>query len=121
MIRDGRLGYAYAADPYARTRSAPRSPARENAALAAPDEHNVLPRPGAVEPMPELFRAPRPPSPPTTRSRLALDLETRAVARDPRVTKVDPAQVGDAVSRVAIASTTGVEAEYERTDAWVSR
>ena len=34
------------------------------------------------------------------------------------MTKIDEAQVGDAVSRVAIASTTGVEAEYARTDAW---
>ena len=40
------------------------------------------------------------------------------VSRDPRVTKIDLAQVGDAVSRVAIASTTGVDAEYARTDAW---
>jgi PmbA protein len=35
------------------------------------------------------------------------------------VTKVDLAQVGDEVSRVAIASTTGVDLTYERTDAWV--
>src|SRR4029077_19237913 len=41
------------------------------------------------------------------------------VARDPRVTKVDLAQVGDEVSRVAVASTTGVDLAYERTDAWV--
>ena len=46
------------------------------------------------------------------KTRLALDLEARAISRDPRVTKIDEAQVGDAVSRVAIASTTGVEAEY---------
>ena len=50
---------------------------------------------------------------------MALDLERRLVTSDPRVTKVDLAQVGDAVSRVAIASTAGVDAEYARTDAWV--
>jgi PmbA protein len=49
---------------------------------------------------------------------MALDLERYTVSRDPRVTKVDLAQVGDAVSRVAIASTTGVDVEYARTDAW---
>ena len=53
--------------------------------------------------------------------RMALDLERYTVARDPRVTKVDLAQVGDEVSRVAIASTTGVDQSYERTDAWVRR
>jgi PmbA protein len=52
------------------------------------------------------------------KTRLALDLEARAISLDPRVTKIDEAQVGDAVTRVAIASTTGVEAEYRRTDAW---
>jgi PmbA protein len=41
------------------------------------------------------------------------------VSRDPRVTKVDAVQIGDAVSDVAIASTTGVDATYARTDAWV--
>ena len=34
------------------------------------------------------------------------------------MTKVDLAEVGDGVSRVAIASTTGMAAEYARTDAW---
>ncbi len=49
---------------------------------------------------------------------MALELEKRAVSSDPRVTKLDAAQVGDAVSRTAIASTAGVDAEYARTDAW---
>ena len=51
--------------------------------------------------------------------RRALDLEAFTVSRDPRVTKVDLAQVGDAVSRVHLTSTTGVDAGYQRTDAWV--
>ena len=38
---------------------------------------------------------------------MALELERYTVSRDPRVTKLDLAQVGDAVSRVAIASTDG--------------
>ena len=43
LIRDGRLGYAYAADPSLdEVRSAVVS-ARENAALTEPDEFNVLP------------------------------------------------------------------------------
>ena len=92
--------------------------ARENAALAAADEHNVLPEPAPWTPIPELFRDASAAVPTEGKTRLALDLEARAISRDPRVTKIDEAQVGDAVSRVAIASTTGVEAEYARTDAW---
>ena len=69
--------------------------------------------------MPELFRAESAAITADDKVRMALDLERYTVARDPRVTKVDLAQVGDAVSRVAIASTTGVDLAYERTDAWV--
>ncbi|MGH2680998.1 MAG: TldD/PmbA family protein [Actinomycetota bacterium] len=118
VVRDARLGYAWAADPDAdEVRDIVRR-ARENAALAAADEHNVLPSPDGWAPIPELFREASVAVPPAGKTRLALDLEARAISRDPRVTKVDEAQVGDAVSRVAIASTTGVRAEYARTDAW---
>ena len=118
VIRDGRLGYAWVADPDEdEAREAVRR-ARENAALAAPDEHNVLPEPASWIPIPEIYRADSAAIGPEEKTRLALELEARAISSDPRVTKIDEAQVGDAVSRVAIASTTGVRAEYARTDAW---
>jgi PmbA protein len=118
VIRESRLGYAWAADPDAdEVRDIVRR-ARENSALAGVDEHNVLPGPASWIPIPELFREASAAVPTEEKTRLALDLEARAISRDPRVTKIDEAQVGDAVSRVAIASTTGVEAEYRRTDAW---
>ena len=118
VVRDGRLGSAWAADPDADEVRAIVRLARENAALAGADEHQVLPEPSPWEPIPALFHEASAQVPPETKTKLALDLEARAVARDPRVTKIDEAQVGDAVSRVAIASTAGVEAEYARTDAW---
>ena len=43
VIRDGRLGYAWAADPSLDGGPPTVARARENAALAEPDEHNVLP------------------------------------------------------------------------------
>ena len=118
VIREARLGYAWAADPDADDVRELVRRARENAALAAPDEHNVLPDPAPWEPIPELFRERSADVPTEDKTRLALDLEARAISLDPRVTKIDEAQVGDAVTRVAIASTTGVKAEYRRTDAW---
>jgi PmbA protein len=118
VIREARLGYAWAADPDADDIREIVRRARENSALAATDEHNVLPEPASWTPIPELFRETSAAVPTDQKTRLALGLEARAISRDPRVTKIDEAQVGDAVSRVAIASTTGVAAEYRRTDAW---
>ena len=119
LIRDGRLGYAYAADPSLdEVRSAVVS-ARENAALTEPDEFNVLPNAEQAVVLPELFREDSADVATADKVQMALDLERRLVTSDPRVTKVDLAQIGDAVSRVAIASTAGVDAEYARTDAWV--
>jgi PmbA protein len=114
----GRLGYAYAADPTPdEVRSAVRQ-ARENAALTEPDEHNVLPEGAAIEPLGGLFDEASAATTADDKVSMALDLERRVVSVDPRVTKVDLAQVGDAVTRVAIASTAGVDAEYARIDAW---
>jgi PmbA protein len=119
LIRDGRLGYAYAADPSSDEVRVAVGRARENASLTEPDEFNVLPGAEAAPAIPELFRKASADITTAEKVQMALDLERRLVTSDPRVTKVDVAQVGDAVSRVAIASTTGVDAEYARTDAWV--
>jgi PmbA protein len=118
VIRDGRLGYAWASDPTIDEIHSTLDRARENAGLAEPDEHNGLPEAETAEPIPELFRAEAAAVSTDEKVRMALDLERRAVGLDPHVTKVDAAQVGDATSRVAIASTAGVNAVYERTDAW---
>ena len=118
VVRDQRLGYAWAADPSEDEVRGVVRRARENAALAEPDEFNGLPGFEPADPMPELFRADTAEVTPDAKVQMALDLERRAVSVDPRVTKIDAAQVGDAVSRVAIASTAGVAAEYRRTDAW---
>src|SRR5439155_19251620 len=118
LVDGGRMGYAYAANPTeTEVRGAVRQ-ARENATLAEPDEHNGLPPSVPAEDIPGLFRADAVDVATDEKVRLAMEVERRASGLDPRVTKVDLAQVGDAVSRVAIASTTGLAAEYARTDAW---
>jgi PmbA protein len=119
VIRDGRLGYAWAADPSLDEAQETVWRARDNAALAEPDEHNGLPAAEAFDAMPEIYREDSAKVGADDKVRMALDLERYTVSRDPRVTKVDLAQVGDAVSRVAIASTTGVDVAYARTDAWI--
>ncbi|HEX9257559.1 MAG TPA: DNA gyrase modulator, partial [Actinomycetota bacterium] len=56
VIRDGRLGYAWAADPSEDEARETVWRARENAALSEPDEHNGLPAAESFETMPEIFR-----------------------------------------------------------------
>ncbi|HEY7477543.1 MAG TPA: TldD/PmbA family protein [Actinomycetota bacterium] len=119
VIFEDRLGYAWAADPTEdEVRDVVRR-ARENAALAEPDEHQGLPEPGPIEPMPELFRPGSADITVDSKVRRALDLEAYTVSRDPRVTKVDLAQIGDSVGRQVVASTLGIDAEYTQTGAWV--
>ena len=118
LIRDGRLGYAWAADPSLDEVRSAVAQARENATFATADEHHVLPQAQVAEPIDALFHAGQAAMPTDRKVALALDLERRATSLDPRVTKVENVQYGDVVSRVSIASTTGVRAAYERTDVW---
>jgi PmbA protein len=118
VIVDGRLGYAYAADPTPDEVRETVAAARANAALSEADPGNGLPAVEPFEPLPELYEEGARAVSTDQKVALALDLEARTVSLDGRVTKVDTVRVGDAVSRVAIASTAGLLAEYARTDAW---
>ncbi len=118
VISGGRLGFAWAADPTADEVRRAVGQARENAALATADEHNVLPEAAPAEPLDALYHAEQATMPTDRKVALALDLERRTTSADPRVRKVEAVRYGDAVSRVAIASTSGVAAAYERTDCW---
>lgn len=118
VVLGGRMGFAWAADPEPREAGALLVAARESAAHASPEEANVLPAPERPEPLEGLYRAAQAGLGPERRVALALDLERAAVTADPSVGKVEEVLYGDAVSRSAVASTTGVEAAYERTDCW---
>ena len=118
LIREGRLGYAYAADPSLDEVRRAVAQARENRAFATADEHNVLPEAARAESIGALFDPEQAALDTDRKVRLALELEARATTLDPRVRKAENVQYGDMVSSVAIASTTGVSAAYERTDVW---
>lgn len=118
VVSGGRLGYAWVADPSEDEIREAVANARRNMSLAGEDEFTGLPVAIDAEPLPDLYRERQASMPTDAKVRLALDLERAATTTDPRVTKVDDCQVGDSVSRVAIASTTGVAAEYARTDTW---
>lgn len=118
VISGGRLGFAYAADPSSDEVRETVARARENAALATEDENNVLPAAGEYEPIAGLFFEEQAAMDPGEKVRLALDLERVAVTADPNVRKVEHCSFGDSVGRVAIASTSGVSAEFRRTGCW---
>ena len=88
VIRESRLGYAWAADPDAdEVRDVVRR-ARENAALSAEDEHNVLPEPGGgrrSRPVPESsVTVPTEEDPPRVGPRVASHLPRPAGGEDRR-------------------------------------
>lgn len=118
VIVGGRMGYAWAADPAPREASALLEAARGAAGFATPDEANALPSADASEELPGLFREDLAAVEPDRKVALALDLERAVVSASPDVRRVEEVLYGDAVSRVALASTAGLAAEYRRTDCW---
>jgi PmbA protein len=118
VIVDGRLGYAWAADPDLDEASDLVAAARRATESATPDEANLLPAPRPIDPIPDLFRPGVEALQPERKVALALDLERAAVDSHPDVRRVEEVLYGDAVSRVALASTEGLTLEYRRTDCW---
>ena len=118
LIAGGRLGFAYAADPSDDEIVATVERARENATLGTEDENNVLAEAGEYEPIEGLFFDEQAAMPADDKVSLALHVERVAVSSDPNVGKVEQCGFGDAIGRVAIASTTGVSAEFRRTGCW---
>jgi PmbA protein len=118
LIADGHLGYAFAADPDEAEAAALVSRARDAATFTEPDETNVLPDIGEVEPLEGIFDPGQANVPMDRKVRVAMDLERAAVSAEPEVRKVESVSYGDAVSRVVVASRRGGPLEYARTDCW---
>jgi len=119
-VIDGRVGYAYSADPSPDEVEALVESARRSASFAEPDEFNVLPVIEPAEPLPGLFREEQEHVDIERKVSTAIEFERAAVSSHPDVRKVKAASIADAVSRVAIASTRGGPVSYERTDCWAS-
>jgi PmbA protein len=121
VIREGRMGYAWVSDPSREEVASAVETARENATFATQDEFNALPlRSEVPQAMPELFREALDGASTADKVAIALELERLATSRDARVTKLEEAQYGDSISRVALASTEGPSLTYSRTDCWVA-
>jgi PmbA protein len=118
VVRDGRLGYAFTADLSEAGLRECLAEARANLEVSGEDAGNVLPAPAAWEPLEGVFDARQAETSPERKVALALDLEARTRAADPKVSRVESARYGDVVANVAIASSAGVRGAYAVTHAW---
>jgi len=75
MIRGSRVGYAYAADPDEDGVDGLVQSARESVDFAEPDEGNVLPTLGPVQPLPGIYRENQSEVDTSRKVSLALELE----------------------------------------------
>jgi PmbA protein len=90
--------------------------ARDNAAFATPDEHVGLATPDGVEAVSlDLWRPALADLPAERKVAMALELEKKVRAGDPRIRQVESANYGDASVEAAIASTQGIAAAARRT------
>jgi PmbA protein len=115
---DGRMGFASTSDVTEDGLRYALSEARSNAELGTPDVGNVLPAPSSYEPVPEIWVGGLENVAAAAKVAAALELEAATRAAHALVAAVDGATYGDSRSSVAIASTTGVAAEYARTDVY---
>jgi PmbA protein len=118
VVRQGRLGYAYTADLSEEGLRQCLAEARANLEVSTEDPGNVLPEAAEHEPLGGIFDARQVDIAPERKVALALDLEARTRAADAKVSKVETAQYGDVVSRVAIASSMGVTGTFSLSRAW---
>ncbi len=121
VVRDHRLGFAWAGSLDEDVLTTTLAEARDNAAYATPDEHVGLAHPDGVAPAGlDLWDGGLVGVATTDKVDLALAAEKLARSSDRRIRQVDSVDYGDGSVEVALASTTGVSATWRRTSAFVS-
>jgi len=118
VVGGGRLGYAFTADLSEAGLAECLAEARANLGIASEDVGNVLPEAVPYEPLDGIFNPAQVEIDPARKVAFALDLDARTHAVDRRVTTVESAVYGDAIGRVAVASSTGVRGSYVVTHAY---
>ena len=88
VVRDGRLGYAYTADLSDQGLRECLTDARANLEVSSEDPGNVLPEAGEHQALEGIFDSRQAQAATERKVALALDLEARTRAADPKVTQV---------------------------------
>ena len=121
VVLGDRQGFAYAGSLDEAMLSDTLSEARDNAGFATPDDAVGLAAPdGVAPPVLDLWRDDLESMAAADKVSLALELEERARAGDARIRQVESANYGDAMTEVAIASSTGIRASHRRTGCHLS-
>ena len=122
VIADHRQGFAHAGSLDDAIATETLQEARDNARFGEPDEHLGLVEPDGVEPLDhgDRWRPAVVDMAASAKIDLALDLERRVTALDPRVTSVRSATYGDSFGERAIASSRGIGIWTRATSSGVS-
>jgi len=121
VILDGRVGFAHAGSLDEDVVAETLAEARDNRAFAEPDEWVSLSEPDDGTPVVHDHWDDAVATMPTAdKVQMAIDLEARVLALDPRVTGVRTAIYSDSSGEMALATSTGVRASDRGTGAHVS-
>jgi PmbA protein len=121
VVRDHRQGFAWAGSLDAEVLADTLAEARDNASFATPDEHLGLAEPDGVAAAElDLWRDELNGLASDRKVELALDLERRVRAGDPRIRQVPHATYGDGSFEAVVLSTTGIESFTRRTSCSVA-
>src|SRR3954454_16416725 len=117
VITDHRQGFAWAGSLDPEVIEETLADARDNATFATPDEFVGLAEPDGVPAATDLdlWRGSLASFPADGKVEMALDLERQVRGGDPRIRQVTNATYGDGSIEAAVATNTGISAEYRRT------
>lgn len=121
VVRDQRLGFAYAGSLDDDVLAETLSDARDNASFSTRDEFVGLATPDGIDVSPlDLFRDGLASYPTDRKVELALALEKAAKAADPRISSVQSADYVDSIGQAAVVTSTGIRTAARETAAYVS-
>jgi PmbA protein len=110
VVRDHRQGFAYAGTLDPTVLAETLVEARDNATFGEPDEHLGLAEPDGVAAVDQdLWNDAVVRFAEADKVAMAIELERRVLARDPRITGVRTATFGDGAGEAAVATSTGIE------------
>jgi PmbA protein len=119
VVRDSRLGFASTVDLSRAGLGRAMRQAAQNARFAPSDHAHDLPQPRrAGSAVCRTGRAG--PARPDELIRRGLELERLTLAAHPEIVQVAPARIGHEISQVAVVSSTGVDAAWERGQAYAT-
>ena len=120
VVRDGRVGFAWAGSLDPAIVAETLADARDNASFATPDEHAGLAEPDGVAPVAlDLWSEDVAASATADKVALAAEVERRVLA-DPRIRGLRFAEYQDGRTEVAVATSTGIAASRRSTYAYLS-